>query len=142
MIAYLKSLLLIRFSLATRWVGDSCKTVYIMRSDRLYPDCEGASTVALAAGLTTGDEWHGVKGMLVIGGFPDCTGGHKATKPMFFRLIGMERIGSFVRKPAWLWRPWYSLSAKLQYMVDTRHKNRQPSRFTARKARVKSAGNP
>lgn len=105
-----------KFTLITRAKKDSIKAFYIDRSDREY----GRAQV-FAAGLTTGDSWVGVEGMLVIGGFRDCTGGRKATRAYHFPVLGMKTFGSWVRCPQWFWRPWYRLAQWLQYKVDTRY---------------------
>jgi len=108
-----------KLTFETRAFRDSIKAFYVGRINHL-----GERAQVFAAGLTTADNWRGVKGMLVIGGFPDCTGGHKASRSYHFRLLGLRALGSFVRRPRWFWKPWYRLASWLQYRVDTRYSKR------------------
>jgi len=136
MIEYLKSLLRIRFFVSTRWVNASSKAIYLYRSNRMYPDSEASRTVLFAAGLTTSDSWCGIRGMLVFGCFPDCTGGHQATRAYHFNLLGMNNVACMTRRPYWFWRPYLRLSTWLQYLVDTRRFSRKPVLYHARKVHV------
>lgn len=98
--------------ISTRWTKDSCKVVYLHGQDRQLA----------AIGLTTEDNWIGIRGMLVVGGFKDCTGGRRATRAWHFPLAGLPALGSYRRRPLWLWRPIVKLCGSLQSMVDTRYR--------------------
>lgn len=121
-----------KFSFKTRWSEDSMKAVYLYRTIKDY-----GPVLTFAVGLTTADAWCGVRGMLVIGGYKDCTGGRKATRAHHFNLIGMDARGSFVREPRWFWRRWHGLVNKLQYrFVDTRYRRMVNRLHKARKERA------